>query len=86
MSQNSVQLTHFQVERLQCIGGEGRAAPYRITTYQGQDLGIQGKVIDANLEGANGPRFELSPLELVTGLLHRLASGMHARDSVKTGR
>lgn len=86
MSQNSVQLTRFQVERLQCIGGEGRAAPYRITTYPGRDLGLQGQVMDADLEALNGPSSERAPLAFVSGLLQRLASRLNLRGSAGKGR
>ncbi|HLF29708.1 MAG TPA: hypothetical protein VI566_01620 [Xanthomonadales bacterium] len=53
MSQITIQLTRFQVEKLQCIGGAGHAAPYRVTTYQGMDLGAVGVVMDSNVDAAN---------------------------------
>lgn len=74
MSQQSIQMTQFQVEKLQCIGGEGRAAPYRVTTYQGQDLGFEGKVMDAHLEAANGARFQRKPFDFLARMLHTFNS------------
>ncbi|MGH8035949.1 MAG: hypothetical protein ACREO9_12035, partial [Lysobacterales bacterium] len=63
----------FQVERLQCIGGEGRAAPYRITTYPGRDLGYTGAVTTADLEAANAGEFERRANGLMSQDIFRIA-------------
>lgn len=53
MSQISVQMTRFQLEKLQRAGGSGGAAPYRVSTYQSMGLGAFGTVMEVNLEAAN---------------------------------
>lgn len=53
MSLKTIELTEFTVERLQCVGGEGRAAPYRITTYRGMELGILGEIMSEVAHSAN---------------------------------
>jgi hypothetical protein len=59
MSQSTLQLTQFAVQKLRCIGGEaGRASPYRITTYRGMKLGTVGLVAQYGWEAVNAPRFE----------------------------
>jgi len=67
MSLTTIKLTQFRVEKLQCIGGEGRSSPYRITVYEGGALGEIGSVTEsvaeemaeaAHLEAANHGRFE----------------------------
>ena len=67
MSLTTIKLTGFRVEKLQCIGGEGRSSPYRITVYEGCTLGEIGSVAAsvakemaaaANLESANNGSFE----------------------------
>ena len=63
MSQNALQLTKFKVQKLQCIGGEGRAAPYRITTYRGLELGSTGVVMDVITEASNEARFKRTMIE-----------------------
>lgn len=72
MSQISVQMTRFQVEKLQCVGGSGRAAPYRVTTYRSFDLGTTGTVMDVNLEAANTAGHEHKIGALVRHGLRRL--------------
>lgn len=58
MSLMTLQLTQFKVQKLQCIGGEGRAAPYRITTYHGMNLGSFGEIMEAEQEATNAASFE----------------------------
>ena len=58
MSQSTLRLTQFQVEKLRCIGGSGRASPYRITTYRGMNLGEVGPVARYGWEAANRPHYE----------------------------
>ena len=67
MSLTTIKLTQFRVEKLQCIGGEGRSRPYRINAYEGSTLGEIGSVAPsvakempegANLESANNGSFE----------------------------
>lgn len=65
MSLMTLQLTQFKVQKLQCIGGEGRAAPYRITTYEGMDLGSLGEVMEAEQEAMNAASYE----RIKTGLM-----------------
>jgi len=66
MSLTTLRFTQFKVQRLQCIGGRGRAAPYRITTYNGLEIGSFGDVMEFKVEASNAAIFE-SP-----GLLHGL--------------
>jgi len=58
MSLTALQLTEFKVKKLQCMGGEGRAAPYRITTYSGMELGSTGEIMEFIVEAGNDPSFE----------------------------
>lgn len=58
MSQSTLQLTQFAVQKLRCIGGEGRASPYRITTYRGMKLGTVGLVAQYGWEAVNTPHYE----------------------------
>jgi hypothetical protein len=68
MSQSTLQLTQFKIQKLQCIGGQGRAMPYRITTYRGMDLGTIGQIMDP--QGAiNESVFEVAQ----SGRLNKLA-------------
>jgi len=53
MSLTILRFTEFQVQRLQCIGGQSRATPYRITTYHGMEIGTFGKVAEAFTEASN---------------------------------
>ena len=69
MSLTTIQLTQFQVERLQCIGGGGRAAPYRITTYRSTELGSFGKVMETAAEAGNASNFRLSGFQGIKRLL-----------------
>jgi len=62
MSLTTIKLTEFCVEKLQCIGGEGRSSPYRISLYEGRTLGEIGSVAGSGAEemaeAANHESFE----------------------------
>jgi len=58
MSLTTLRFTEFKVQRLQCIGGHGRAAPYQITTYDGLEMGAVGEVMEFTVEAANAATFE----------------------------
>lgn len=58
MSQSTLRLTQFQVEKLRCMGGAGRASPYRITTYRGMELGSVGPIAQYGWEASNAERFD----------------------------
>jgi len=58
MSNSIISLTLFEVRKLRCMGGEGRANPYRITTYRGIDLGTFGSQPDHTALAANNGEFE----------------------------
>jgi hypothetical protein len=44
MSLTTIKLTEFRVEKLRCIGGQGRSSPYRISLFEGSTLGEMGCV------------------------------------------
>jgi hypothetical protein len=44
MSLTTIKLTEFRVEKLRCIGGQGRSSPFRITLFEGSTLGKIGSV------------------------------------------
>lgn len=58
MSQSTLCLTQFHVEKLRCIGGAGRASPYRITTYRSSSVGRLGMIAEYGWEARNEERFE----------------------------
>jgi hypothetical protein len=60
MSQHTLRLTQFTVQKLQRVGGGGRVSPYQITTYRGPKLGLLGVVPGADMSAANAARFEQS--------------------------
>ena len=68
MTQSAIELTQFKVERLQCIGGQGRAAPYRITIYRSLELGTIGIVPDWDIDANNAPSFEKPQSRVLTGI------------------
>ena len=69
MSLNALQLTQFKVKKLQCMGGAGRAAPYRITTYRGLELGSTGVVMDTASEASNAASYDQALTEKLKNLL-----------------
>lgn len=40
-----VRLTEFREQKLRCIGGDGRATPYQITTSEGRVLGTIDQIL-----------------------------------------
>jgi hypothetical protein len=58
MSLSILRLTRFKVQRLQCIGGQGRATPYRITTYNGMELGSFGEIASPFAPASNAGTFK----------------------------
>jgi len=73
MPSTTLRLTEFVVQRLRCIGGQGRAAPFQITTYHGIELGSLGTVIEAGTPAANTATFERSGPFRLSCLLGRLS-------------
>ena len=69
MSSSILQLTQFKIQKIRCIGGQGRAAPYRITTYRGMELGTIGQVMDLPEDAINAPIYEFTE----TGKLNSFA-------------
>ena len=74
MKSSTLNLTRFEVRKLQCIGGEGRAAPYRITTYCGRELGTFGEVMEFTVEASNDALID----RLHTRWLNQVIHGMRA--------
>ena len=72
MSLATLQLTQFTVQKLQCIGGTGRAVPYRITTYRGGKLGDFGEIMEFTPVAANDDVFS----HFSARLLRRVAKGV----------
>jgi len=58
MSSITLRFTQFKVQRLQCIGGHGRIAPYRITTYHSTEIGSFGQVMETAAEASNASEFD----------------------------
>ena len=69
MSTSTLRLTQFKVERLRCIGGQGRVAPYHITTYEDCSLGTFGEVADPAATAGNMDTFERSAIRCLKRLL-----------------
>jgi len=74
MTLTTLRFTEFKVQRLQCIGGHGRAAPYQITTYNSFEIGAFGEVMEFTVEAANAAVFEKPRLR---ALKHLLAKFRH---------
>jgi len=74
MSLTALQLTRFKVEKLQCIGGEGRAVPFRVTTYRGMDVGSLGEIMEFRVETGNDAFFEIPASKSFALGIHRLLS------------
>ena len=45
MKSQVIRLTEFREQKLRCIGGDGRATPYRITTSAGRVLGTFDQIL-----------------------------------------
>lgn len=45
MKEQIVRLTEFREQKLRCIGGDGRATPYQITTSDGRVLGTIEQIL-----------------------------------------
>ena len=73
MQVSVIRLTEFREQKLRCIGGDGRATPYQITTSAGRVLGrIEQIIPPSEIVSANG-RFTqpgLSMLRRLTTLFH----------------
>jgi hypothetical protein len=69
MSLTTLRFTEFQVQRLQCAGGHGRAAPYQITTYNSLEMGAFGEVMEFTVEAANSAIFEKRRFRVLKQLL-----------------
>lgn len=71
MSTTTLRFTQFKVQRLQCIGGHGRVAPYRITTYHGTEIGSFGEVMERATVASNAAAFDQPK---VTGIKRLLSA------------
>jgi len=69
MSMTTLRFTEFKVQRLRCVGGHGRAAPYQITTYNSLEIGAFGEVMEFTVEAANAAIFEKPHLHALKQLL-----------------
>jgi hypothetical protein len=45
MKPQLIRLTEFREQKLRCIGGDGRATPYQITTSMGRELGTFDQIL-----------------------------------------
>lgn len=45
MKSQVIRITEFREQELRCIGGDGRATPYRITTSAGRVLGTFDQIL-----------------------------------------
>ena len=72
MSLATLQLTQFSVQKLQCIGGTGRAVPYRITTYRGGKLGEFGEVMEFTPVAANDELFSRYSARLLRRMVQKV--------------
>jgi len=72
MSSTTLRFTEFKVQRLQCIGGHGRSAPYRITTYLSTEIGTFGHIMDTAMEASNASAFERQKIAGIKSLLKAL--------------
>ncbi len=71
MTQSTLCLTQFQVEKLRCIGGAGRASPYRITTYRSSSVGRFGMIAEYGWESRNDAQFEVRRSSIWQRLFNR---------------
>lgn len=54
MKPQVLRLTEFREQKLRCIGGDGRATPYQITTSAGRVLGTLDQILPSDgVESAN---------------------------------
>lgn len=45
MKPQVIRLTEFREQKLRCIGGDGRATPYQITTSMGREIGTFDQIL-----------------------------------------
>ena len=69
MNPQIIRLTEFREQKLRCIGGEGRATPYQITTSVGRVLGTIDQILPPPEIVSANSRFDQSR----PSLLRRLA-------------
>jgi hypothetical protein len=70
MKAQVIRLTEFREQKLRCIGGDGRATPYQITTSVGRELGRFDQILPpADIVSANSRIDQQQP-----SLLRRLAT------------
>lgn len=70
MKTQVIRLTEFREQKLRCIGGDGRATPYQITTSAGRALGTFDQILPpAEIVSANSGIDQSRP-----SLLRRLAT------------
>lgn len=70
MKAQVIRLTEFREQKLRCIGGDGRATPYQITTSAGRVLGTFDQILQpAEIVSANSRIDRNRP-----SLLRRLAT------------
>ena len=70
MKPQLIRLTEFREQKMRCIGGEGQAAAYQITTVAGRELGTICQILPhPELKSANRDSDSNRP-----SLLRRLAN------------
>ena len=74
MTQTTLRLTIFQIERLKDIVGLGSVSPYKVSTFSGNSLGRTGAVIDPSKPEAANDNFWLVEPAPSTSWLQRFKS------------
>ena len=84
MTQTTLNLTIFQIERLKNIVCLGNVSPYKISTYSGNSLGCTGTVIDPSKQEAANDDFWRTELAPSTSWLQRFKSSFtkHGKGTV----
>lgn len=57
MSQSTLKMTRFEVEKLAPVSKASRAVPYLINTFKGRSLGSIGRIAESELAASNDSDF-----------------------------
>lgn len=79
MTQTTLRLTIFQIEKLKNIVDLGSVSPYKVSTFIGNSLGSTGTVIDPSKQQAANDNFWLAEPAPSTSWLQRLKSSLSRR-------
>ncbi|MCZ6503301.1 MAG: hypothetical protein O6945_12385 [Gammaproteobacteria bacterium] len=74
MTQTTLRLTIFQIEKLKNIVDLGSVSPYKVSTFVGNSLGSTGTVIDSSNQEAANEDFWLTQPAPSTSWLQRFKS------------